>query len=529
MKFEFIEFWPMLAGLGLFLFGMSLLENSIKNLAGRSFKIFLRQQTNHTLKAIFAGALVTAVVQSSAMVTLLVMSFAGAGVIGLKNGVGMILGANLGTTFKGWLFTYLGFNYNIEAVIYPMLAIGGLMGVLFSSSRMLSWSRILVGFSLIFLGLEFIKNGFTDFAANLDLSVIVGKPGILFFIFGIAFTAAIQSSSASMMIFLSSLSAGVISLPQAVYLVIGADLGTTITAIIGASGGNSIRRKVAWSQVIINVVSAILGLMLAPKMIEVLKDLFGNTDKLLLLVSFHSALNLIGIFAMLPFLGWFTKLLDKFISGKTKRFASLLANSNPKEAQSALDALAKETIKYGQSAIISNKEMLGIYVPKKEGVNYADLKEYENEITIFHLKMHLEGLSEQEVDETHNLTAAVRNAVLSAKDIKDVKHNIDEIRQSASKELIELGELIEKGQSNFYDAIEKFIDEVNLLNEPDAEQLKTLNKELNLKLNEKVLELSNVKFFSRVDFSSIFNLINAINNSNEALIRYIEFLIKAKD
>jgi phosphate:Na+ symporter len=118
MEFEAVQLWSLLAGLGLFLFGMFMMEESLKTLAGRSFKKFLRKHTTNAIKAVLSGTLVTAILQSSSMVSLLVMSFAGAGIIGLKNGIGMIMGANLGTTLTGWLVSLIGFKLDIETLYY---------------------------------------------------------------------------------------------------------------------------------------------------------------------------------------------------------------------------------------------------------------------------------------------------------------------------------------------------------------------------------------------------------------------------
>src|SRR5690554_4729642 len=202
MEFSNIQIWEALAGLGLFLFGMFMMEESLKELAGRSFKKFLRKHTNNSVKAVFSGTLITAVLQSSSMLALLVMSFAGAGIIGLKNGIGIILGANLGTTFTGWIVSWLGFKLDIGAVILPFIAIGGLGIIFLKSEKLSNISKMIMGFSFMFLGLNYMKNGFAEFAEHIDFSFIADKHPLLFVAFGVLLSASIQSSSASMMIFL---------------------------------------------------------------------------------------------------------------------------------------------------------------------------------------------------------------------------------------------------------------------------------------------------------------------------------------
>jgi phosphate:Na+ symporter len=124
------------------------------------FQKFLRKHTKNRIKAVFAGTLVTAILQSSSMVSLLVMSFAGAGIIGLKNGIGMILGTNLGTTVTGWLVSLIGFKLDIGSFIMPFLAVGGLGIIFFKSEKLSQISKFLMGFSFMFLGLNYMKNGF---------------------------------------------------------------------------------------------------------------------------------------------------------------------------------------------------------------------------------------------------------------------------------------------------------------------------------------------------------------------------------
>ena len=156
-----IQVWPFLAGLGLFLFGMSQMEESLRKIAGRRLTKFLKDHTNNPIKAVLSGAMITAILQSSAMVTLLVMSFTSAGILVLKNGIGIILGANLGTTITGWLVSLLGFKYKLDVIILPLIAIGGLGAVFLTKQWLSQICRFFLGFGLIFLGLDYMKSAFT--------------------------------------------------------------------------------------------------------------------------------------------------------------------------------------------------------------------------------------------------------------------------------------------------------------------------------------------------------------------------------
>ena len=127
--------WEFLAGLGIFLLAMALMENSLEELAGRSFKKFLRQYTNHPVKAVFSGVFITIILQSSSVVSLMVLAFVGAGIIELRNAIGIVIGSNLGTTLTGWLVAYFGFSFNIESFALPFIAIGGLSMVFFAQKK----------------------------------------------------------------------------------------------------------------------------------------------------------------------------------------------------------------------------------------------------------------------------------------------------------------------------------------------------------------------------------------------------------
>ncbi|MBC7885617.1 MAG: Na/Pi cotransporter family protein, partial [Saprospiraceae bacterium] len=437
MNWYEIKIWYLLAGLGLFLFGISLLEESIKAIAGRSFKTFLQKQTGHPVKAVLAGALTTGVMQSSSMVILLVMSFTGAGIIGLKNGIGMILGANLGTTITGWMVALLGFKFNLESLYLPVIAIGSLSIIFFSNSKLQQTGKLLFGFGLMFMGLNFMKEGFLDFAKNADLSILVGKPMILFLLFGFILAAAIRSSSASMMIFMTSLASGSIDLMQAGFLAVGADLGTTVTGILGTINGNAVRKKTGWAQFYINVITAIVTLILIKQLFGLI-DIAGIKDPLVALVSFHTLFNLLGIIIILPFIGKFSALIDKLISSDFKTMTKNLPFVNPKDVLSSMYALEAEVLLFIRKAA-ENRKMFFTNNDKDVSLNaYNTLKSYENEIFNQSRVLLENKLSLRESDGIQTLFSGIRSATLAVKDIKDVQHNLEECSQSGNDDIFNL-------------------------------------------------------------------------------------------
>jgi len=222
---EHVNIWEFLAGLGIFLFGMRFVEESLQNLAGATFKRVLRKQTNTNLKAVLMGTTVTAVLQSSSVVTLMVLAFVGAGIITLQNALGIIIGANLGTTFTGWIVATLGFKLDIASFALPMIALGGVsLAFLKGMDKVRELARFLVGFGFLFLGLDYMKTAIDTVAQHVDLSHFVAYGAWVFFVVGFVLTALIQSSSASMVINLSALSNGIIPIESSIAMVIGSDL-----------------------------------------------------------------------------------------------------------------------------------------------------------------------------------------------------------------------------------------------------------------------------------------------------------------
>ncbi|MEK7225226.1 MAG: Na/Pi symporter, partial [Bacteroidota bacterium] len=185
-----IDIWKMLAGVAIFLLGIRFLEESLQKLSGRKFKLFLKKQTSNKFKAIGGGAIVTGVLQSSSLVSLMVLAFVGAGVITMQNALAVILGANLGTTFDTWIVALAGFKLNIENIAIPVAGIAGLGFAIFNKeTKWYNWSRFLLGFSFLFVGLGYMKTGIEGLVINLDLTQFQQAPIKAFYRIGLLVTA----------------------------------------------------------------------------------------------------------------------------------------------------------------------------------------------------------------------------------------------------------------------------------------------------------------------------------------------------
>lgn len=529
MNYTDIEIWPLLAGLGLFLFGMYMLEEALKAMAGRSFKKFLSKHTNNPIKAVLSGALVTALLQSSSMVSLLVMSFTGAGIIGLKNGVGMIFGANIGTTLTGWLVATLGFKLDIQNLIMPFLAIGGLGIVFLKTEKLAQFSKFLMGFSFMFLGLDFMKTGFADFALHADLSFLQSAHPVVFLLTGILLAAAIQSSSGAMMIFMSSLAAGIITLHQGFFLIIGADLGTTITALMGTIKANPLKKKVGWSHVSFNVLTAVITLVFMNVYAYVIADILNIHDPLIALASFHTLFNIVAVIVLLPFIGLFTKAVDRLFGTKKDNMAMVLAMVNPKESHAAIDALGKETINFMHSGIWVNRLFFDID-GKPDGMpaSYFDLKKYEAEITEFYLQLQQGTLNADEAKKTDNLVTIIRNTTLSVKDTKDIMHNLAALQQSGNDHLFALYSKITEQQRGIYMEVEQLLQNISLVSADDITNIETLIHQSHISNSEEILKMHDAITNADIDLPTLFNLAREVSNSNEYLLRALSYMVNGK-
>ncbi len=367
MQLEGVDIWKLLAGLGLFLFGMFMLEEALKKLSGRAFKKFLRKQTGNPVKAVLAGIFTTAILQSSSLVSLMVLAFCGAGIIQLKNGIGIIIGSNLGTTLTGWIVASLGFKLNFEGFVMPFLAIGGLGLIFLSKSEKLSnLSKLVAGFGFLFLGLGFMKNGISELSSTFDISLFEGKPLFVFLLLGFFLSGTIQSSSAVMVIVLSALDAGILPFEQAAAMIIGSDLGTTLTALIASIGGNTIKKQAGFSHFFFNLFTAFIAFVFLPQLLYIVENIFGVNDPLIALVAFHSTFNLLGVLIFIPLLGPFAKFITSFIKEKENGISRHLKNVTPFVSEASIETLKIESLLFLNYVLGFNKNIFQNEFPNKE-------------------------------------------------------------------------------------------------------------------------------------------------------------------
>ena len=263
-----LQIFTLLGALGMFLYGMNLMSSGLQKAAGDRLRGLLSAMTSNPFKGVLTGLGITSVIQSSSATTVMVVSFVNAGLLTLAQAIGVIMGANIGTTVTAWLVSWLGFKADISILVVPLM----LLGFLFSNSKKNQRQNIgelIVGFCLLFLGLSFMKNSVPDLNETPQVLEFVRSWAghgfgsvLIFLVFGTVLTLVLQSSSATMAITLIMLSMGFIPFEMACAMVLGENIGTTITANIAAAVGNTQAKRAAMSHTIFNVFGVIWALIL---------------------------------------------------------------------------------------------------------------------------------------------------------------------------------------------------------------------------------------------------------------------------
>ncbi len=314
------EFKVIAAGLAIFLFGMLALEEGFRAFTGGTLETLLGKATDRHWKSIGFGIASTTLVQSSSLVSLITISFLSAGLINLAAGIGVIFGSNLGTTTGAWLVAGLGLKVKISAYAMPLLVFGVLL-ILQKSKLLKGIGYGLTGLGLLFLGIHYMKEGFEAFRDTINLAeyAVSGYAGIFLFAFiGAAATLILQSSHATLVLIITALAAHQITYENALALAIGANIGTTVTAMLGAISANVEGKRLAVAHLVFNTITALVAIaFLQPLLwsVDAISAAIGISadDYTLKLAVFHTLFNLIGLILMAPFIKVLVGLLQRFV------------------------------------------------------------------------------------------------------------------------------------------------------------------------------------------------------------------------
>lgn len=462
------NFKDIAAGVAIFLFGMISLEEGFKAFSGGTLEKILQKSTDKLYKSIGFGFVATAIMQSSSLVSVLTISFLGAGLIGLTQGVGIILGANIGTTTGAWLMAGFGLKVKISAYAMPMLVFGVIL--IFQKTKSLrGMGYILTGLGFLFLGIHYMKEGFEAFKETIDITsmAVGGLKGLLIFIgVGVLATVVMQSSHATIVLILAALSAGQITYENALALTVGANIGTTITAIIGSLSSNIDGKRLAGAHFIFNIITAAVAIVIMGQImdaVDILSSLIGieSDNYTLKLAVFDSLFKIMGVILFIPFVDKLVAFLQKNINssatGTAKSFdsAKYLNNSVLETVTTTMAAIKKETRHLYENAFeiiahglnIKRSNLLSS-MPLEEVVQdiYSDsavdiddfynrkIKGIYGEIIDFSTKAQ-SLMAPEEIAILYKIKLANRDIVEAVKDTKHLQKNLVKYAQSANEHI----------------------------------------------------------------------------------------------
>ncbi len=447
------DFKAIAAGVAIFLFGMLALEQGFAAFTGGLLEKVLEATTDRLWKSLTFGVVSTTLMQSSSLVSVITISFLSAGLITLYAGIGVIFGANLGTTTGAWLIAGLGLKVDIAAFAMPMLVFGIIL-VLHKHKILRGIGNVSNGLGFLFLGIHYMKEGFEAFRDTIDLTsfAVAGYPGLMLFaLIGVVATVIMQSSHATLVLIITGLAAGQVTYENALALAIGANIGTTITAILGSMSANVEGKRLAAAHLIFNTVTAAIAIGAIHPMVWAVDGIseavgIAADDWTLKLAVFHSLFNLIGIVAMLPFT---RRLADQLVirmpGRETPRTEPLYLHEAALGApEAAIEAARKETVHLYDNAFaiiahtlclqgsdILSGESLEQVVRRSRDVTPYDIDhEYEqtakalyNAIVAF-VSRAQPATNPQQADELFETRLASRDAVEAIKAAKHLQKNL---------------------------------------------------------------------------------------------------------
>jgi len=552
-----------LAGVAILLFGMTMLEEGFRVFTKGPLQNILKKATNKLYKSISAGALVTALIQSSSLVSVITISFISAGLISLSGGLGLIFGANIGTTATAWLVAGFGLKIKISALALAMLV----FGIVFSFQKKLTYKgigNVLAGLGFFFLGIYYMKEGFDVYKDYIDLRqyAMTGYLGVIVYTgIGIVLTTILQSSSATLALILTALSAGQIEYENALALAIGANVGTTITAVLGSLSSNIAGKRLAGAHLIFNVVTGVVALILIYPLANLVNKIselthIAATDYTLKLALFHTIFNILGVLIMMPFINKLEILLlrvfkermdkdidePKYLNEAVLEFPgsviSSLVNESKYLYKNAIFEIVAHALNIHREDIKSDKKIGKIVKTSTEDFNtdieslyYKKVKSIYGEILRYATTAQSKlKLSKKQNKAILDIKIANRKMIEIIKDIRELNKNISLATELSNK-------FVQKEYNGFRKKLTKVLRTIYLFRKEEdnlkyAQILSELKKEAkdNIRLSNKSIDkLIRKDLITAKEASSLFNDYTNVNNVTKKLIEVAELLYGKMD
>jgi phosphate:Na+ symporter len=574
LSYGFSEILQLIGALGLFLFGMKVMSDALLKLAGNKMRTILATMTSNRFFGIATGFLITSVIQSSSATTLMVVSFSNASLLTLTEAISVIMGANIGTTITAWLITILGFKVSMTAIALPLVG----FGFLFTFSKKensTNWGNFIIGFALLFVGLQFLKEAMPDIKSNpgllefLSRYTDLGYLSILLFLFiGTVLTVIIQSSSATMALTLIMCAQGWIPFELAAAMVLGENVGTTITANLAAIVANYQAKRTARAHLVFNIIGVLWMLvMFYPflRFVSWLAQFVGSDSPYLNAAAipvaislFHTTFNILNTFLLVWFVKPIAKLVEKFVPIKIEKEKAIdepkYLNSKALQfPETAISVLLKESQYLFKNAVfeivshalnIHREDIIsGLKIKKVVRKSKDDLKTnvrelYVNKVKSIYGEIIRFATTTQSTlkltREQHNEVSDIR--VANRKMIEIIK-SAEEVNRNVSKYLNSENKYIKKEYDRFRKKVAKVLRVIYLFrteenNEAYYLQLQKLKKEAQKSMHNSTKQIDKLIRESLIDAEMASSLVNDndnVSNIVKKLIEAAELLYGKKD
>ena len=389
----------LLGAMGLFLYGMMVMSSALQKVAGDKMRSFLGAMTSNPAKRVLTGMLITGIIQSSTATTVMVVSFVNAGLLSLIQAVGVIMGANIGTTFTAWLISLLGFTVDISSISLPLIALGFVF-MMFKSKKKKFLGEFIIGFALLFLALNYLKDAVPDLSQAPEVLAFLQKWSsfgfwsvLIFVLIGSILTVILQSSSATVALTLVMCSNGWISFEVACAMVLGENIGTTITANIAAAVGNISAKRAALAHTVFNLIGVIWVLIFFHPILKIVSQIvvwmgaaspFESSESVPYGISMlHTLFNLCNTMLLIGFSGLIVKIVTYFIKqrdGEEIYSLKYIHHGVLSTAELSLEQSKREIVNFGkltQTQFAGVKKLFAETDSGKFDELYAKIEQYE--------------------------------------------------------------------------------------------------------------------------------------------------------
>lgn len=431
MEYGLFEILNLIGALGFFIYGMKVMSEGVQKVAGSKMRSILSSMTSNRFKGVFTGFLLTSLVQSSSATTVLVVSFVNAGLLSLVESIGVIMGANIGTTITAWLISIVGFKVKISSYALPIIAIGFPM-MFFNRDKLKFWGEVLIGFALLFMGLALLKDSVPDIKSNPEILEFVkdwsgmGIWSVLIFIgIGTLLTVVVQSSSAAMALTLVMANNGWIPFEVAIAMVLGENIGTTITANLAAIVGNVHAKRAAFAHFIFNVFGVCWIIILLNPAMNLIDWYMVDSGSIsprqsaesipIALSIFHTSFNIVNTLLLIGFVNFIARFVSRVITSKGGEEFKLeyISTGMMNTAELSIEEARKESVRFGELAVKMSeqfRDLLDSKKPKDQKKLLKKIRHYEEmtdkmEFEISKYLMSVSASGTLSADGTRNITS----------------------------------------------------------------------------------------------------------------------------